>query len=84
MKQYSTGKRKPAFEQGVVTMAEESAKITPEIVRQRAAIAGITFDEDRLDDVATMMEAALAPLRTLDLRAIRLVEPVVTFKAAWD
>jgi hypothetical protein len=65
-------------------MAEESAKITPEIVRQRAAIAGITFDEDRLDDVATMMEAALAPLRTLDLRAIRLVEPVVTFKAAWD
>jgi hypothetical protein len=64
-------------------MADETAKITPEVVKQRAAIAGITFDEDRLDDVATMMEAALAPLRTLDLRAIRLIEPVVTFNAAW-
>ena len=61
----------------------EAAKITPEVVKERAAIAGITLDEERLDDVATMMEAALAPLRTLDLRAIRLVEPVVTFKAAW-
>jgi hypothetical protein len=64
-------------------MAEDSGKITPEIVRERAAIAGITLDEERLDDIATMMEAALAPLRDLDLRAIRLVEPVVTFDAAW-
>jgi hypothetical protein len=62
-------------------MADESMKITPEVVKQRALIAGIQFDEERLDDVATMMENALAPLRTLDLRAIRLVEPVVTFKA---
>ena len=65
-------------------MPEDSAKITPEIVKERAAIAGITLDEDRLDDIATMMEAALAPLRTLDLRAIRLVEPAVTFEASWD
>jgi hypothetical protein len=64
-------------------MAEDTAKITPEVVKERAAIAGITLDEERLDDVATMMEAALAPLRSLDLRAIRLVEPVVTFDAAW-
>lgn len=65
-------------------MADETTEITPEVVKQRAAIAGITFDEERLDDVANMMEAALAPLRALDLRAIRLVEPAVTFKAAWD
>ena len=63
-------------------MADE-AKITPEIVRQRAALAGISLDEDRLEDIATTMEAALAPLRSLDLRAIRLVEPAVTFDAAW-
>lgn len=63
-------------------MADE-AKITPEIVRQRAALAGISLDEDRLDDLASTMEAALAPLRSLDLRAIRLVEPAVTFEAAW-
>jgi hypothetical protein len=59
-------------------------KITPEVVRQRAAVAGITLDEARIEDVAATMEAALAPLRTLDLRAIRLVEPAVTFKAAWS
>jgi len=63
-------------------MADE-AKITPEIVRQRAALAGISLDEDRLDDLASTMEAALAPLRSLDLRAIRLVEPAVTFEAGW-
>lgn len=63
-------------------MADET-KITPEIVKQRAALAGISLDEDRLEDIATTMEAALAPLRNLDLRAIRLVEPAVTFDAAW-
>lgn len=63
-------------------MADET-KITPEIVKQRATLAGISLDEDRLEDIATTMEAALAPLRNLDLRAIRLVEPAVTFEAAW-
>jgi hypothetical protein len=63
-------------------MADET-KITPEIVKQRAALAGISLDEDRLEDIATTMEAALAPLRSLDLRAIRLVEPAVTFEAVW-
>jgi hypothetical protein len=63
-------------------MADEP-KITPEIVKQRAALAGISLDEDRLEDIATTMEAALAPLRSLDLRAIRLVEPAVTFEATW-
>jgi hypothetical protein len=62
-------------------MADET-KITPEIVKRRAALAGIDLDEDRLEDIATTMEAALAPLRNLDLRAIRLVEPAVTFEAA--
>jgi hypothetical protein len=63
-------------------MADET-KITTEIVKQRAALAGISLDEDRLEDIAITMEAALAPLRSLDLRAIRLVEPAVTFEAAW-
>ena len=63
-------------------MADDT-KITPEIVRQRAVLAGISLDEDRLDDLASTMEAALAPLRSIDLRAIRLVEPAVTFEAGW-
>lgn len=63
-------------------MAEQT--ITPEVLRQRAALAGITLDEAKIDDLATSMEQALAPLRTLDLRAIRLVEPAVAFRAAWS
>ncbi|HTE87025.1 MAG TPA: hypothetical protein VK821_20115 [Dehalococcoidia bacterium] len=53
-------------------MADETVKITPEVVKEWAAIAGITLDEERVEDIATMMEAALSPLRTLDLRAIGL------------
>ncbi|MGH2587923.1 MAG: hypothetical protein ACRDJE_23630 [Dehalococcoidia bacterium] len=63
-------------------MADE--KITPEIVKARAALAGVTLDEDKIEDLAFSMEQALAPLRTLDLRAIRLVEPAVVFRAAWS
>jgi hypothetical protein len=63
-------------------MAEE--KITADVLRKRAALAGITLDEDKIEDLAFSMEQALAPLRTLDLREIRLVESAVTFRAAWS
>ncbi len=63
-------------------MAEE--KITPGIVKARADAAGIKLDADRLEDIAYSMEQSLAPLRELDLRAIRLVEPAVSFNAAWS
>lgn len=63
-------------------MAEQ--KITAEVVRARAALAGITLDEENLEDLAFSMEQALAPLRALDLRAIRGVEPAVSFRAAWS
>ena len=59
-------------------------KITAEIVKARAAAAGITLDPERIEDIAFTMEQALAPLRELDLRAIRLVEPATSFKAAWS
>ena len=62
----------------------EMEPITADVVKARAALAGITLDEDKLEDIAFNMEQALAPLRTLDLRAIRLVEPAVTFRAAWS
>ena len=63
-------------------MADE--KITAEVVKRRAALAGVTLDEDKLEDIAFTMEQTLASLRQLDLRAIRLVEPAVTFRAAWS
>jgi hypothetical protein len=59
-------------------------KITAEVVKARAAVAGVVIDEDKLEDIAYTMEQSLAPLRELDLRAIRLVEPAVTFRAAWS
>ncbi len=62
----------------------EKEPITTEVVKARAALAGVTLDEDMLDDIAFTMEQALAPLRTLDRRAIRLVEPAVAFGAAWN
>ena len=62
---------------------ERQEKITAEVVQARAELAGIQLDPDRIEDVAEMLEMALAPLRTLDLRAIRLVEPAVTFSAEW-
>lgn len=58
--------------------------ITADVLRERAKLAGITLDEDKIEDLAFSMEQALAPLRSLDLRAIRLVEPAVTFRAAWS
>jgi hypothetical protein len=58
--------------------------ITPDEVRRRAAVAGVTIDEDAVAEVARVMEISLAPLRALDLRAIRLVEPAVTFDARTD
>ena len=63
-------------------MSEE--KMTADVLRKRAALVGITLDEDMIEDLAFSMEQALAPLRTLDPREIRLVEPVVTFRAAWS
>lgn len=63
-------------------MADEM--ITADVVRARAKVAGIQVDEEKIDDIAFSMEQALAPLRALDLRAIRLVEPAVSFRAAWS
>ncbi len=60
-----------------------SPQITANVVRQRAAVAGLKIDDVWLDDVASGMESALAPLRGLDLHAMRPVEPVVRFSAAW-
>jgi hypothetical protein len=63
-------------------MTEET--ITAAVLRKRAAVAEITLDEEMIEDLAFSMEQALAPLGTLDLRKVRLVEPAVTFRAAWS
>jgi len=59
----------------------DDESINADRVRQRAATAGITLDEDLIGEVAMAMEIALAPLRHLDPRLLSVVEPAVTFDA---
>ncbi len=57
--------------------------ITPQVLKARAALAGVALDEAKVEDLAVTMEQALAPVRALDLRAMRMAEPALTFRAAW-
>ena len=59
-----------------------SEEITLDDVRKRAAIAGIALREDRLEMVRRLLNDALAPLRRMDSRALRTLEPAATFDAA--
>jgi hypothetical protein len=59
-----------------------SEEITLDEVRKRAAIAGVTLREDRIEMVRRLLNDALAPLRRMDSRALRTLEPAATFDAA--
>lgn len=61
--------------------AEASQPVSVEDVRARAASAGLAIDPEFEDEIAFMLEGALASLRTLDSRATRQVEPAVAFDA---
>ena len=55
--------------------------VTVDEVRKRAQAAGLTLREDRLEMVRRLLNDALAPLKKTDSRAVRTVEPAVTFDA---
>ncbi len=57
--------------------------VTPDEVRRRAALAGVTLDEEMVEEVAAAMELTLSALRRLSGRDLRLLEPALTFDAAW-
>ena len=59
-----------------------SNEITLDEVRRRAQVAGITLREDRLEMVRALLADALAPLRRMDSRTLRTLEPAATFDAA--
>ena len=59
-----------------------SEEITADEVRKRAQVAGLAVREDRLEMVRRLLNDALAPLRRMDSRAVRVVEPAATFAAA--
>ena len=54
-------------------------ELTLEELRERMRAAGITIAENRLAMVRKLLADALAPVRALDSRAIKTVEPAVTF-----
>lgn len=61
--------------------APHPAPLTLDEVRARIAAAGITIAENRIAMVHALLRDALAPLRRVDSRAIRALEPAVTFDA---
>ena len=59
-----------------------SEEITIDEVRKRAQVAGLAIREDRLEMVRRLLNDALAPLRRMDSRVVRAIEPAATFDAA--
>jgi hypothetical protein len=58
--------------------------VTLDEVRARAAMAGLALSEAQLAVVRRLLVDALAPLRRVDTRAMRAVEPAATFDAGGD
>jgi len=54
-------------------------ELTMDELRERLRVAGITIAENRLGMVRKLLADALAPVRALDSRTIRTVEPAVKF-----
>ena len=54
-------------------------ELTMEALRARMRAAGVTIAENRLAMVRKLLADALAPVRALDSRTIRTVEPAVKF-----
>ncbi|MBI1727589.1 MAG: hypothetical protein HYR50_10000 [Candidatus Rokubacteria bacterium] len=57
-------------------------ELTMEELRDRIRAAGVTIAEHRLAMVRKLLADALAPVRALDSRTIKTVEPAVTFTPA--
>jgi hypothetical protein len=58
---------------------EPPADVTLEEARERARLAGLPIPESRLGLVRGFLANALRPIRALDSRTVRPLEPAVTF-----
>jgi hypothetical protein len=65
-------------------MSELPPDITLDEVKERARLAGLPIPPERLALVRGFLSNALRPIRALDTRAVRTVEPAVTFDARGD
>jgi hypothetical protein len=59
----------------------EAPDITLDEVKERARLAGLPIPPERLALVRGFLSNALRPIRALDSRAVRTVEPAVIFRA---
>ena len=63
-------------------MTEVAPEVTLNEVRVRMRVAGLPIPVDRLEMVRVFLTNALRPVRAMDSRAARTLEPAVTFDAA--
>ena len=62
-------------------MPELPPEVTLDEVKERARLAGLPIPANRLSLVRAFLVNALRPIRALDTRTVRTVEPAVTFDA---
>ena len=62
-------------------MPELPSEVTLDEVKERARLAGLPIPPARLAMVRGFLVNALRPIRALDSRTVRTVEPAVTFAA---
>jgi len=62
-------------------MPELPPDVTLDEVKERARLAGLTIPPARLSLVRGFLSNALKPIRALDSREVRTLEPAVTFQA---
>jgi len=60
-------------------MPELPPEVTLDEVKERARLAGLPIPASRLPMVRAFLVNALRPIRALDTRTVRTVEPAVTF-----
>jgi hypothetical protein len=63
---------------------DDPQELTIEALCARIRAAGVTIAEPRLAMVRKLLDDALAPLRKLDSRTIKTLEPAVTFAPAQE
>lgn len=62
-------------------MSGRGRELTLDEVRDRMRAAGLSIPEARLDMVRVLLNTALAPVRAMDSRTVRTLEPAVAFDA---
>jgi hypothetical protein len=58
--------------------------LTMDEVRARMNAVGIEIAENRLEMVRVLLSNALAPVQAMDTRAVKTLEPAVTFEAGHE